>query len=68
MERHGEETHITTPEARGGDTYGIVRYVLIIGLLLAITALSIIWMTGAFNAPQPNSDVVSGQHTPAAGE
>ena len=65
MERHGDETHITTPEARGGDTYGIVRYVLIIGLVLAIGALSIIWITGALNSDQPNSATVSGQATPA---
>lgn len=64
MERQGEEVHITTPEARGGDTYGIVRYVLIIALVLAIGALSIVWITGALSSPQPNSTVVSGQHTP----
>ncbi|MDF8333971.1 hypothetical protein [Novosphingobium cyanobacteriorum] len=65
MERQGEEIHITTPEARGGETTGIMRYVLIIALVLAIGALSIIWITGALTSPQPNSTVVSGQHTPA---
>jgi hypothetical protein len=64
MERHGEETHITTPEARGGDTPGVMRYVLLIGLVLAIGALSMIWITGALNSDQPNSSTVSGQATP----
>ncbi|SCY55808.1 hypothetical protein SAMN05660666_01994 [Novosphingobium aromaticivorans] len=52
MERHGEETHITTNEARGGDTYNIVRWVLAIGLFLAIGALTIIWVTGALVTPR----------------
>ena len=51
MERQGEETHITTDEARGGNTPHIVRYVLMFSLVLAIGALSAIWITGAFNAP-----------------
>lgn len=47
MERHGDETHITTDEARGGSTEHVVRWVLAAGLLLAIGALSLIWITGA---------------------
>lgn len=65
MERHGKETHIPTHEARGGDTYGVVRWVLAIGLVLAIGALSLIWITGALTSAQPNSTVVRGQATPA---
>jgi hypothetical protein len=52
MERQGEETHVTTTEARGGDTYNIARWVLAIGLFLAIGALTIIWVTGALTTPQ----------------
>ena len=61
MERQGEEVHITTNEARSGNTPHIVRYVLAIGLLLAIVALSAIWMTGAVNAPQdtPNDGITN---------
>ena len=44
MERQGEEVHIETNEARGGSTPHIVRYVLIISLLLAIIAMSAIWI------------------------
>ena len=47
MERQGDEVHVTEDEARGGSTPHILRYVLIISLVLAIVALSIIWMTGA---------------------
>lgn len=47
MERHGDEVHVTTEEARGGSTPHIVRYMLFISLVLAIGALSFIWMTGA---------------------
>ena len=50
MERQGDEVHITTDEARSGDTPHIVRYVLMISLLLVIVALSAVWMLGAFNA------------------
>lgn len=52
MHREGEEVHIDSTEARSGDTPHVVRYVLIIGLLLAIIALSAVWMTGAASAPQ----------------
>ncbi len=47
MERQGDEVHIETDEARGGSTPHIVRYVLVISLLLAIGAMSLIWITGA---------------------
>lgn len=49
MEHQGEETHIATNEARGGSTPHIVRYVLMFSLLLAIGAMSAIWITGALS-------------------
>ena len=52
MERHGDEVHVTETEARSGSTPHIVRYVLAVSLVLAILALSAIWITGAVNAPQ----------------
>ncbi|MET0251497.1 MAG: hypothetical protein ABW203_04890 [Novosphingobium sp.] len=65
MERHGDEVHVNTSEARGGSTPHIVRYVLIISLVLAIGALSLIWITGAASSAQPDrSGPVSGQATP----
>ncbi len=61
MQREGDEVHISTTEARSGNTPHIVRYVLAIGLLLAILALSAIWITGAVNAPQdrPNDGITN---------
>jgi hypothetical protein len=47
MERHGEEVQLDEDEARGGSTPHIVRYVLFFSLLMAIVALSAIWITGA---------------------
>jgi hypothetical protein len=63
MERQGDEVHIETDEARGGSTPHIVRYVLVISLVLAVAALSLIWITGAVSRdtyPEPDSS------TPAA--
>jgi hypothetical protein len=36
--------HIGDDDARGASSPGIVRYVLAISLLLAIVALSLVWM------------------------
>jgi hypothetical protein len=47
MHREGEEVHITTDEARGGETGHGVRYVLGIGLATAVVALSAIWILQA---------------------
>ena len=43
MERHGDEVHITTEEARGGRTTKVMRFVLAISLLLAVVALALVW-------------------------
>jgi hypothetical protein len=47
MKQDGDEVQVTTEEARGGVTEHGVRYVLFFSLLLAIIALSTIWITGA---------------------
>lgn len=47
MHREGEEIHVDTDEARGASTPGIVRYVLGISLLLAIIAMSLVWIVPA---------------------
>lgn len=65
MERRGEEIHVDSDEARSGETPHIVRYVLLITLLLAIAALSAIWITGAATSPQgERNGVVTNQATP----
>ncbi len=50
MEREGDEVHLDTEEASGGDKDKSLSYVLVIGTLLAILALSAIWITGAYKA------------------
>ncbi len=47
MQKRGDEIHVDETEASGGSKEGVVRYVLIISLFLAIAFLSIIWITGA---------------------
>jgi hypothetical protein len=65
MEQRGDEVHVDTDEARGGSTPHIVRYVLIISLVLAIVALTAIWVLKAGNSDQPSTiGEVSGQATP----
>lgn len=59
MERHGDEIHITTEEARAGSTPHIVRYVLAISLALAILALSAVWIIGALSQRPANGGPVT---------
>jgi hypothetical protein len=47
MFRKGDETHVSTDEARGAESPGVVRWVLLASLALAIGALTIVWVTGA---------------------
>ena len=47
MEQRGEEVHVSETEASGGSKGGVVRWVLIIGTLLAAAFLTIIWTSGA---------------------
>lgn len=46
------ETRIDTTDARAGSNEGVVRWVLLISLTLAIVALSAIWITGALSEGQ----------------
>jgi hypothetical protein len=46
MERRGDEIIETAEEARGAESTGVMRWVLGISLLLAIGALSFIWIYG----------------------
>jgi hypothetical protein len=51
METQGQEVHLDKEEARSGETSGVVRYVLLISLVLAIVAMAVVWMTGALTTP-----------------
>ena len=65
MHREGEEIHVSTDEARGGSTPGIMRYVLVIGLVLAIGVLSLVWINGALKSGDGRSSGdISGQAQP----
>ena len=65
MDRQGEEVHVDTEEASGGSTPGIVRYVLLISLVLAIVVMTLIWVSGALTSPQGNrTGDVTNQATP----
>lgn len=58
MDREAPEIHIDAEKARGGSTPHIVRYVLAISLFLAIITLSVIWITGALNSSERDSQEV----------
>lgn len=47
MERRDDEDHFGEDEASGGTKGHGVRYVLLIGLLLAIAAMSAVWIVPA---------------------
>jgi len=49
MNSPSDETHIETNDARGGQTPHIVRWVLGISLLLAIIAMSAVWIIPAIS-------------------
>ncbi|WP_313440363.1 hypothetical protein [Novosphingobium sp.] len=51
METRGEEIHVDKTDARAGATPNVVRYVLLISLVLAVVAMSAIWIFGAVKAP-----------------
>ena len=67
MHREGEEVHIETDEARGGSTPGVMRYVLVISLVLAIGAMSLVWIIGALGSGEGRSSSdISGQAQPTS--
>lgn len=47
MEQRGEEVHVSETEASGGSKEGVVRWVLIVGMLLAAGLLTLVWTSGA---------------------
>ncbi len=49
MDQRGDEVHTSSTEATGASREGVVRWVLIIGLLLAVGLLTVIWLTGALS-------------------
>lgn len=65
MHKEGDEIHVQTDEVRGGSSSGTVRWVLLIGLLIAAGLMSIVWITGAATSPDDETiGDVSGQVDP----
>ena len=50
------DIHLDKTDARAGSNEGVVRWVLIISLSLAIIALTIIWVTGALSQDPVESE------------
>ena len=68
MEQRGDEVHTSETEASAGSKEGVVRWVLIIGLLLAIIFLTIIWTTGAWMQDEGPDSEYNVSNEIAAGE
>lgn len=49
MHNEGDEIHVETDEVRGGESRGVMRWVLGISVLLAAALMTIIWITGALS-------------------
>lgn len=47
MPEPDRETRIDQTDAKGGSREGVVRWVLLVSLGLAIVAMTVIWVTGA---------------------
>lgn len=47
MAQQSRDNRIDETDAKGGSNEGVVRWVLLISLSLAIVALTVIWVTGA---------------------
>jgi len=62
MEIRDGEIHMETDEARGASSPNVVRWVLGIGLLLAIVAMSLAWIIPALSrGGETRHESVSGQ-------
>ena len=57
MRREGEEVHLNEIEASGGSKEGVLRWILILGVLLAIVLLTIVWITGAVSTSGDEQNV-----------
>ena len=67
METLGDEVHVSSQEASSGETRHIVRYVLLFSLVLAIIALSIVWITGAISLRPSQGDPVTAEENALGG-
>ena len=68
MPQHDPETRIDETDAKGGSNEGVVRWVLLISLSLAIIALTVIWVTGALTQDNVESQGTATGRIEAEGE
>ncbi len=47
MHKEGDEIHVSETEASGGSKEGVVRWILLGGLVLAVLLMSIVWIIPA---------------------
>ena len=62
-----QRTQIDETDAKAATNNGVVRWVLVISLALAIAALTVIWMTGALSQDAVESEVNVQRKQEAAG-
>jgi hypothetical protein len=55
MDQRGDEVHTSSTEATGASREGVVRWVLVVGLLLAAGFLTLIWVTGSLSQDEEDS-------------
>jgi len=60
MERQGDEVHLNTEEASGGQTGMGVRYVLALSLALVVVAFAALWLMGSGAPGQSGQAPASG--------
>ncbi|TCM14436.1 hypothetical protein EDF56_11381 [Novosphingobium sp. PhB165] len=51
MSAENDGIEVQKEDARAGTTPGIVRYVLLISVMLAVAALSMVWIVRAVQSP-----------------
>lgn len=56
MQDQDGHIHVTEEEASGGSKEGVVRWILVGGLLLAIGLLSVTWIVGAWSQGEVESE------------
>tara|TARA_A100001391_G_scaffold83275_2_gene54515 strand:- start:18818 stop:18967 length:150 start_codon:yes stop_codon:yes gene_type:complete len=49
MQQDDQQLHMTTDDARGGSSTNVVRWVLGISLVLAVIAMSVVWIIPALS-------------------
>ncbi len=65
MHKEGDEIHVEDVEATAATSNGHLRWILAIGLVLAIGLLTMIWVTGAVSVEEPEPVAKVSENAPA---